>query len=363
MWRHSNSLDLDDLREVVRVASDRHEDVAQAVRQLAGRAAGDFQQLRAEIDGGLGTRRFLDYRESSGWAMQAAPVVAEIRPAVVASSSATLVPLVERAVGHVVKVIAHADDSDGVIGDLARELLDLHAEACDAGVADPVKLAQWMVRFCCEDQDFFEVDPVRYADALEEPGLAWYRGEIGRRRDRGGSSFAVRYAEERLAVLDGDTDAIVALLGGDLSSPYQFVRVATAMVELGRDDDVLAWAIEHCGGMRSLVWVDSDNEHGVLLGRLADELPTLRFTSKAVWRRWLAANHSSSSGIRIGQALGLRHSDFVSRSRELHIVPRTDNANGARAKVTATTVVPVSVPLVRLYSEYMYAEYGELDSD
>lgn len=71
----------------------------------------------------------------------------------------------------------------------------------------------------------------------------------------------------------------------------------------------------------------------------------------------------AETGIRIGQALGLRHADFLSRKRELHIVPRADNANGARAKVTATTVVPVSVPLVRLYSEYMHVEYGELDSD
>jgi hypothetical protein len=31
--------------------------------------------------------------------------------------------------------------------------------------------------------------------------------------------------------------------------------------------------------------------------------------------------------------------------------------------VTATAVVPVSAPLVRLYSEYVHAEYGELDSD
>ena len=27
------------------------------------------------------------------------------------------------------------DDSDGLIGEVARELLDLYAEACDAGVA------------------------------------------------------------------------------------------------------------------------------------------------------------------------------------------------------------------------------------
>lgn len=71
----------------------------------------------------------------------------------------------------------------------------------------------------------------------------------------------------------------------------------------------------------------------------------------------------AETGIRIGQALGLHHSDFVSRRREMHIVPRADNANGARAKVRTTTVVPVSSPLVRLYSEYMHVEYGDLDSD
>jgi integrase/recombinase XerD len=71
----------------------------------------------------------------------------------------------------------------------------------------------------------------------------------------------------------------------------------------------------------------------------------------------------AETGIRVGQALGLRHSDFVSRDKELRIVPRSDNANGARAKVSAVVVVPVSAPLVRLYSEYMHIDDGELDSD
>lgn len=71
----------------------------------------------------------------------------------------------------------------------------------------------------------------------------------------------------------------------------------------------------------------------------------------------------AETGICIGQALGLRHSDFISRRRELRIVPRADNANGARAKTRAMVTVPVSTPLVRLYSEYMHTEYGDLDSD
>jgi integrase/recombinase XerD len=44
-------------------------------------------------------------------------------------------------------------------------------------------------------------------------------------------------------------------------------------------------------------------------------------------------------------------------------VPRADNANGARAKARSVSVIPVSAALVRLYSEYMHTEYGEIDSD
>ena len=56
----------------------------------------------------------------------------------------------------------------------------------------------------------------------------------------------------------------------------------------------------------------------------------------------------AESGMRVGQALGLRHADFVSRAMEVHIVPRGDNANGARAKLRSPAVVPVSAGLVRL---------------
>lgn len=38
----------------------------------------------------------------------------------------------------------------------------------------------------------------------------------------------------------------------------------------------------------------------------------------------------------VGQALGLRHEDFVSRQRLVRIVPRDNNPNGARAKTTTT---------------------------
>jgi integrase/recombinase XerD len=71
----------------------------------------------------------------------------------------------------------------------------------------------------------------------------------------------------------------------------------------------------------------------------------------------------AETGMRIGQALGLRHADFVSHRRELQIVPRADNANGARAKTLEAAAIPLSTGLVRLYTAYMFDEYGECDSD
>lgn len=69
------------------------------------------------------------------------------------------------------------------------------------------------------------------------------------------------------------------------------------------------------------------------------------------------------TGMRVGQALGLRHEDFVSRQRKVAIVPRSDNPNGARAKCRQVHELWVSGPLVRLYSDYMVDDYGLLDSD
>jgi integrase len=66
------------------------------------------------------------------------------------------------------------------------------------------------------------------------------------------------------------------------------------------------------------------------------------------------------SGCRAGEALGLRHDDIAAAECEITIVPR-ENANGARAKSGGRTV-PVGPELIRLYADYLHAEYGGIDS-
>jgi integrase/recombinase XerD len=68
------------------------------------------------------------------------------------------------------------------------------------------------------------------------------------------------------------------------------------------------------------------------------------------------------TGVRIGEALGLRHEDLAVAEREL-TVRRRRNDNQALAKSRDPRTVPVSPGLLRLYADYLHREYGELDSD
>jgi integrase/recombinase XerD len=68
------------------------------------------------------------------------------------------------------------------------------------------------------------------------------------------------------------------------------------------------------------------------------------------------------SGVRIGEALGLRHEDIAAAECEITVVPRI-NDNGARSKSRESRTIPVGAALIRLYADYLHDEYGQLDND
>lgn len=67
-------------------------------------------------------------------------------------------------------------------------------------------------------------------------------------------------------------------------------------------------------------------------------------------------------GVRVGEALGMRHEDWQVPARQIRIVQR-HNDNGARAKSATARVIPVGAELVRLYADYLHSEYGLVNSD
>lgn len=60
-----------------------------------------------------------------------------------------------------------------------------------------------------------------------------------------------------------------------------------------------------------------------------------------------------NTGMRIGEALGLRHTDIDLSERVIWIIPRHDNQNGARAKSKRTRGVPVLDYIINMYEDYM----------
>lgn len=68
------------------------------------------------------------------------------------------------------------------------------------------------------------------------------------------------------------------------------------------------------------------------------------------------------TGMRIGEALGLRHEDLHLAERLVVVMPRR-NDNRARAKGGRTPTIPASAELTRLYADYLNNDYGVLDSD
>jgi integrase len=67
-----------------------------------------------------------------------------------------------------------------------------------------------------------------------------------------------------------------------------------------------------------------------------------------------------NTGMRIGEALGLRHADIDLAEQVVWVIPRSDNENGARAKSRRARAIPIMPYLLDMYEDYMTSvEYEE----
>ena len=163
-----------------------------------------------------------------------------------------------KAIASAMKVIARADDSSGIIGDACRRLLALHPVAALTAHTPSAGLVTWMITFQFDgDVDYFELDPVAYAPALGELGMARYRrelaaveAELGPRpsADARWSShhshawFVLDWNDRRLAVLDHDIDAIIRTHARDRRVAAWLQDTAEAFEEIDEINLAIDWA-------------------------------------------------------------------------------------------------------------------------
>src|SRR5699024_9212883 len=89
-----------------------------------------------------------------------------------------------KALASAVTVIGRADDSAGIIGDACRRLLRLHPKTAHAAQVPAGQLVDWMVKFQFDGPvDYFVLDPVAYAPALGDKGVAAYRSRLDEVRE------------------------------------------------------------------------------------------------------------------------------------------------------------------------------------
>jgi uncharacterized Zn finger protein len=191
-----------------------------------------------------------------------------------------MIRLAEHALAQAVSATGSVDDSDGQLGEMAATLQDLHLKACLKARPDPSELATRLFDWELHggDLDVFIDAAQTYAEVLGEQGLLTYRTlaeaawaslpPLG--PDDEGSyettRFRITHLMQSLAEASGDVDAVVAVLARDLSSPYQFVRIANLLGEAARVTDALSWAERglECFGAQAdhrLVEVAADGYH------------------------------------------------------------------------------------------------------
>lgn len=225
-----------------------------------------------------------------------------------------------KALASSLKVIARADDSSGIIGDACRRLLELHPQAAAAARTPVGKLIDWMMKFQFDQEvDYFELDPVAYAPALGEVGMAAYRKRLAEVETRLGPQpsaedrwtsghshewFTLEWNAQRLAVLDHDIDAIIRTHARDRKVAAWFENTAGAFEEIGEIDLAIDWAKQATDFDRG---DQARKAADYWCGLLGEHRPAEALEARLlVFRKW----PSSTSAARLYETAGRSWPDF-----------------------------------------------------
>lgn len=254
------SLGPDELARRLLLLAERDDVALTALRAEAAAAAGTFDlaSFRKELTARLRVSGYLDRRQAGGYACRADAVVDLLEQLLTAGRAADVIVCAEHVMARLDTALNRIDDSNGYLGSVVSRLQDLHHAACVAARPDPRRLGVRLVEFELKsDWEWFLDAPERYRDVLGEDGLAAYRARLEREWEtlpelspererpflRGYDSRrgTITFLRESLARADGNIDELVSVLARDLSSPYEFCRIADTLEQAGREREALVW--------------------------------------------------------------------------------------------------------------------------
>ncbi|MFO1208198.1 MAG: SWIM zinc finger family protein [Amaricoccus sp.] len=297
--------------------------------------------LRRELDAATREDRLPGYREVHAWTRHLEELLAAVGEFVAAAGPADAFALAEHALDRIGSAVVMVDDSGGDAGGLILRAAELHLAACTRLRPDPLALARDLfAREVGGSHDAFYGAAHTYADVLGPAGAAEYRRlaqaaweAIPARgpAPRGRLAIDIVHGEYALfALLDGhaedagDLDARIALRAKNLSSPWDYVRLAAFCRESGRPEEALARAEEG-------LFVFEDHPPDQRLVDLAAEL-------------LIAAGRAPEAGAHLWRAFDRRPTAELYRRLAAGGGPARDRAIGAlEAKLPATAGLMVEL--------------------
>lgn len=218
----------------------------------------DLASFRKELTARLRVSGYLDRRRAGGYARQADSVLDLLEQLLRAGRAADMVVCAEHVMARLDTALSRIDDSNGYLGSVVSRLQELHHAACVAAQPDSRRLGVRLFEFELKsDWEWFLDAPERYRDVLGEDGLAAYRARLEREwemlpqllpererpllRSYDSRRATVTFLRESLARAEGNVDELVSVLARDLSSSYQFCRIADTLEQAGREREALVW--------------------------------------------------------------------------------------------------------------------------
>lgn len=217
------------------------------------------KRLRKSIDGATRTREYMEYREVPAWAANVDSALDTIAGLASGARAGLACQLADHALDRIGQALAEIDDSDGHCMWLLERARDIHLAAVRQIRSEPIEVARDLfAREMADDYGVFDGAVRLYANVLGESGLAEYRrlasvawektapaaGRKAQRDDDDVDRHQLMRILDFFAECDGDVDTRIALRVRNLSSQFDYHRLAEFCLSQGREDQALRHAEE-----------------------------------------------------------------------------------------------------------------------
>lgn len=206
-------------------------------------ASADAAAVRQVVTDLVVPRDYISYQEAGQYANGVYVAAAAISRLTETGAAEAAIDIARVAIGLLNQAFSSIDDSSGVTGDAAQELLSVHLDACLAAPPEPVSLGDYLASLLLDHDEGLEPSLDDYADLLGGVGFGLLRDRIRATYAADPQAWRPRWLMETLLRAEGDVDGIVALLGEQLDERgWNHLRIAQELDQAGRASEALGWA-------------------------------------------------------------------------------------------------------------------------